>query len=428
MPASALKSPTVERRPTAARPRTDLAVVGGGIVGLATAMEWLAARPGSAVVVLEKEPHVGAHQTGHNSGAIHSGLYYTPGSLKAQTCVAGATLLMEFCRARRIPYAQCGKLVVATDESELPLLQTLHERGQANGVEGVALIGPERLRELEPHARGIRALHVPSAGLVDYSQVARAFADVIRQRGGAVRVSTRVERMARDGHRWRIETTAGLVQASCLITCGGLHADRLAGLAGADRNVRIIPFRGEYYDVVPQRRHLVKAMIYPVPDPRLPFLGVHFTRTITGGLHAGPNAVLALKREGYRKRDVDLADTLELLAFPGFWKMVAKYWAVGAHESYRSWVKAAFVQSLQRLVPEIRGTDLIPNGSGVRAQAVDVHGSLVDDFSIVQGDGAIHVRNVPSPAATASIRIGQLIVERALGLAAGVSPVTVAAS
>ncbi|MBI2495530.1 MAG: L-2-hydroxyglutarate oxidase [Candidatus Omnitrophica bacterium] len=394
-------------------PVYDVAVIGGGIVGLATAMEWLTRVPGSRLVVVEKETHLGAHQTGHNSGVIHSGIYYRPGSVKARTCVEGARLLVEFCRAHRSPYLLCGKLVVATEPSELPALETLYQRGCANGVPGLRLLSPEEFREIEPHARGIKALHVPQAGVVDYGEVARAFAEVIRQRGGEIRTSARVQHLERRNGVWVLETAAGDLQATFLVTCGGLQADRVAVMAGASSDVRIVPFRGEYYEVVPERRCLVKGMIYPVPDPALPFLGVHFTRTVDGRVHAGPNAVLALKREGYRKSDVSVTDTWDLVSYSGFWKMAGRYWVTGLGELYRSWSKRAFVRALQRLVPEVRPTDLSPGGSGVRAQAVDPRGALLDDFSIVQGDHAIYVRNVPSPAATASIAIGRRIADMA---------------
>ena len=393
--------------------RYDLAIIGGGIVGLATAREWLTRFPNSKLVVLEKEAQLAAHQTGHNSGVIHSGIYYRPGSVKAAMCVAGAKLLVEFCRAQGIAYEICGKLIVATESSELPALEALYQRGLANGVPGVSMVGPERIRELEPHARGLRALHVPSAGIVDYARVARAFAQLIQQGGGDIRLSARVTRLLQRDPRCAIETTAGEFQASYVMICAGLHADRLAEMAGAPRDLQIIPFRGDYYELVPERRGLVKAMIYPVPNPALPFLGVHLTRDIADRVHAGPNAVLALKREGYKKTDIHLPDMLRLCGFSGFWRMARKQWRVGLEELHRAWSKPAFVRALQRLVPEVRGEDLTPGGSGVRAQAVDVRGALLDDFHIVQGERALYVRNVPSPAATASIRIGQAITEMA---------------
>ena len=391
----------------------DLAIVGGGIIGLATAMEWVTRFPGSKVVVLEKEPVVAAHQTGHNSGVIHSGLYYRPGSLKAKTCVAGAKLMVEFCQAHRIPYEMCGKLVVATEASEVPALERLYQRGLANGVSGLSLIGRDEMREVEPHARGVRALHVESAGIVDYAAVARAFADLIRRGGGEIRTSVRVTRLLRRERCWLLATTAGEIRAAQLITCGGLHADRMAAMAGHASGLRIVPFRGDYYELAEERRFLVKGMIYPVPDPSLPFLGVHVTRTINGSVHVGPNAVLALKREGYRKRDINPSDLLALVSHSGFWKMARKHWAVGMSELHRSLSKRAFVRAVQRLVPEVTLADLVPGGSGVRAQAVGDDGALVDDFDIVQHEQAVHVRNVPSPAATASIRLGQVITDMA---------------
>ena len=391
----------------------DLAVVGGGIVGLATAMEWLGRFPDDRVTLLEKEPELGAHQTGHNSGVIHSGIYYRPGSLKAATCISGARMMVEFCQAHQIPYELCGKLIVAATAAELAPLEQLYHRGIANGVPGLALIGPERIRELEPHARGLRAVHVHGAGIVDYGAVARTMAELIRRAGGQIQTSTRVARIARRMGAWRLDTARGEVHARRLITCAGLYADRLAPQNGTGQRIVIAPFRGEYYEVVPQRRHLVRSMIYPVPDPALPFLGVHFTRAIDGSVHAGPNAVLALKREGYRKTDVSLPETIDLLRFPGFWRMCAAYWRIGLEEGYRSLSKGAFVRALQRLVPEIQPKDVQPGGSGVRAQAVGEDGSLLSDFDFVQGEQAVFVRNVPSPAATASLRIAQIIVDLA---------------
>ncbi len=394
-------------------PQLDVVIVGGGIVGLSAGMQLLLRFSGLGLTVLEKEPQLASHQTGRNSGVIHSGIYYRPGSLKASACVAGAAMLKEFCRERAIPFEICGKLIVAADESEVPGLEALYQRGVANGVPGLHLLESERLREIEPHARGVKAIWVRSAGIVDYAAVARAYAEIIRERGGAVRTSVRVHRIERAGGGWILETGAGRVTAKRLITCGGLHADRLAKAAGHAPPLRVAPFRGEYYDVIPARRALVRSMIYPVPDPAFPFLGVHFTRSIHGGLHAGPNAVLALKREGYRRRDISVGDTAELLAFPGFWRMAAKHWRTGLAEWRRSVSKAAFVRALQRLVPEIRPEDLTPAAAGVRAQALDAQGRLLDDFDIAAFDGAIHVRNVPSPAATASLRIGQHIADLA---------------
>jgi len=389
----------------------DVAVIGGGIVGLATAMELSGRSPSLRLIVLEKEPQVGMHQTAHNSGVIHSGIYYRPGSLKAKTCVEGARLMTAFCEAHAIPYAICGKVVVATEPPELPALETLYQRGLMNGVPGLSLIGPERLREIEPNARGIRALHVASAGIVDYRAVAFAFAEVIRQRGGTVQTSARVNRLEKRTEGWILQTTEGDLCSRYLVTCGGLYADRIAAMAGAPSDLQIIPFRGDYYDLVPQRRALVRAMIYPVPNPALPFLGVHLTRALDGRVHAGPNAVLALKREGYRKTDISPTESLALVSSLGFWRMARTHWSTGLRELWRSLNTHAFVRALQRLVPDLKSEDVVPGDSGVRAQAVDRHGALVDDFNIVQGDHAIFVRNVPSPAATASIRIGQLIAD-----------------
>jgi len=387
----------------------DLVVVGGGIVGLATAMECVGRFPALRVAVVEKEPDVARHQTSHNSGVIHSGIYYRPGSMKARTCVEGARLMRAFCEAHGIAHAICGKLIVATHPSELPALQELHRRGVANGIAGISLLGPERLREIEPHARGLQALHVPSAGVVDYAVVARAFAEVIRQRGGTIMTSALVRRLIRRQDAWVLETTAGSLMSRHLVTAGGLHADRVAAMAGAPRDLQIIPFRGDYYELIPLRRDLVRTMIYPVPDPALPFLGVHLTRGIDGRVHAGPNAVLALKREGYRKTDVNLLDLWEMMRFSGFWRMACKHWAIGAGELVRAASRRAFVRSLQRLVPEVCPSDVVPCESGVRAQAVDRRGVLVDDFNIVHGENAMHLRNVPSPAATASISIARVV-------------------
>ena len=390
-------------------PSTDVAIIGGGLIGLAIAKALSEQHPACTLTILEKEPQVGAHQSRRKSGVIHSGLYYRPGSVKAKTCVAGAVLMKRFCREQAIRYEECGKLIVATHETERPRLQALHERGLANGVAGMALIGPERLRELEPYARGMQALHVPGTAIVDYAEVTRAIAGLLQRRGAQIRTSTRVTQLRRHSGAWDIETTAGPLRAAYVITCGGLHADRLVRMAHGPMDVRIAPFRGEYFEVVPARRSLVRSMVYPVPDPALPFLGVHFTRTIAGHVHAGPNAVLALKREGYRKLDVSWRDTAELLGFPGFWRMARRYWTVGLAEWHRSLSTGAFVRALQRLVPEVRAQDLVPAASGVRAQALGRDGSLLDDFDIQQGEGAIYVRNVPSPAATASLAIGQSV-------------------
>jgi L-2-hydroxyglutarate oxidase len=391
----------------------DIAIVGGGIVGLATGYRLRAKYPGSRLLLLEKEDRLAAHQTGHNSGVIHSGLYYRPGSSKARTCVSGGEMLKAFCREHEIPYNLCGKVVVATREAELPALQTLHERGTANGVPDLAIIGPERLKEIEPHAAGIRALHVPHAGIIDFSQVSNKLGELIVKAGGEVRTSTRLTNVVSDNGSLVLETNQGAFHTRRLITCAGLQSDRVTKLEGGNPKARIVPFRGEYYEIVPERQHLVKGLIYPVPDPRFPFLGVHFTRMIQGGVEAGPNAVLAFQREGYTKLQVSPRDLAEVLFYPAFWRLALTYWKTGIGEMVRSVSKRAFVKALSALVPEIRREDVRRAGSGVRAQALASSGKLVDDFLIVERPRALHVCNAPSPAATASLAIADEIVRRA---------------
>jgi len=346
---------------------------------------------------------------------LHSGLYYKPGSLKAKTCVEGAAAMVAFCREHGLPLDVCGKVVVATRDEELPALEELHRRGTANGVPnlapGFAMIGPERLREIEPHSAGLRALHVPGTGILDYVVVAEKIAEIVAKQGGEVRTGTTALGLLRRGTEIMVETTKGAFAARSVINCAGLHSDRIARLAGAQTDSIIVPFRGEYYEIVPERQDLVKGLIYPVPDPKFPFLGVHFTRRIGGGVEAGPNAVLAFRREGYRKTDFSFADTMTTFSFPGFWRMAAKYWRSGLDEFYRSLSKRAFVRALQRLVPEVQESDLRPGGAGVRAQALDRNGRLLDDFHLVQDGAVIHVLNVPSPAATASLVIGRKIMD-----------------
>lgn len=391
----------------------DLTIVGGGIVGLATALACTQRYPHLSLAVVEKEERLAAHQTGHNSGVIHSGIYYKPGSLKAQTCVTGAKALVTFCDQHSIPYERCGKVVVATMTQELPRLEELHRRGTANGVEGMEMIGPERLRELEPHATGIKALHVLTTGIIDFPRVAQTYAKLVQECGGEIRLRHHVHRIVQAGEGLILETSQGAVATRFMVNCGGLFCDRIARLAGASPDMQIVPFRGEYYTIAPHRRSLVKNLIYPVPDPALPFLGVHFTRTIDGLVEAGPNAVLAFAREGYRKSDVVPQDLRETLTFPGFWKMARRYWQTGMGEMIRSFSKAAFVKALQRLLPELTADDLQPGGSGVRAQAIASSGALVDDFAISVTGRALHVLNAPSPGATASLAIGKMIVEKA---------------
>jgi L-2-hydroxyglutarate oxidase LhgO len=393
--------------------RFDIAITGGGIVGLAAASELARARPHLRLLLIEKESRLASHQTGRNSGVIHSGIYYRPGSAKARTCVAGAEKMKAFSREHGIPFEICGKVVVATREDEFPRLEELHRRGTANGVPGVALIGPERLREIEPHATGLRALHVPQAGIIDYVAVARKLAEKLCAAGGQVRTGVRLAGIRPDADGLVLETSQGEALTRYLINCGGLHSDRIARLEGADPGARIVPFRGEYYKLVPERTSLVRGLIYPVPDPRFPFLGVHFTRIVHGSVEAGPNAVLAFAREGYTKTKVRVRDLAEVLAYGGFWRLSARHWRMGLEEIVRSFSKAAFVRALSRLVPEIRADDLTPGGAGVRAQALAPDGKLVDDFLIVERPRALHVCNAPSPAATASLAIAEEIARRA---------------
>jgi (S)-2-hydroxyglutarate dehydrogenase len=393
--------------------RYDIVVVGGGVVGLSVAREVTRGFPHMRTIVLEKEAKVGSHQSGHNSGVIHSGVYYKPGSLKARMCVEGAAAMVEFCREHSVAYEICGKVIVATSQDELPRLQNLLERGQANRVAGLRMLGPAELREIEPHATGVAALHVPGTGVTDYAKVCEKYAELIAAQGGEVRTSCEVRGIRQNAGATVVETTAGTWHARFLINCAGLFSDRISRMAGETPEVRIIPFRGEYYDLVPQRAELVRALIYPVPDPRFPFLGVHFTRRIYGSVDAGPNAIFAFKREGYRAGDFSLRDTVESLMFPGFWRVAAKHWRSGKDEMHRAVSKASFVAGLQRLVPEIQAEDLVPGGSGVRAQAITRSGALVDDFQFSQSQNMLHFYNVPSPAATASIAIGRTVVEMA---------------
>src|SRR5579863_8646880 len=399
--------------------RYNVIVIGGGIVGLAVALEITRRFPRLQLLVLEKEDRVARHQSGHNSGVIHSGVYYKPGSQKARLCVAGAAAMVEFCREHGLPHEVCGKVIVATSEAELPRLEELRQRGEANGLTGLRLIGPEELREIEPHASGLRALVVPSTGIADYARVCEKYAELTSAHGGTILTSTAVTGLMRSSDEIVVETPRGAYTTNFLISCAGLFSDRLCRMAGDEPGVLIVPFRGEYYHLVPTRASLVRALIYPVPDPRFPFLGVHFTRRISGKVDAGPNAVFALAREGYRHTDINLRDLASAFAFPGLWRMGRQHWRMGLGEWHRSLSKAAFVRALQQLVPEVRGEDLAPGGSGVRAQALKPDGSLVDDFLFVSASRALHVLNVPSPAATASLVIGKAIVDiaaRDLGL------------
>jgi L-2-hydroxyglutarate oxidase len=380
-------------------------IAGGGIIGLATAWRLLERRPDARVTLLEKESAVGRHQTGNNSGVLHCGLYYKPGSLKARLAVAGIRQMVDFCRENAVPHEVCGKLVVATADEEVPRLIDLYERGRQNGLQGLRVLGPTELREIEPHAGGVKALHVPQEGIVDYASVCQVLVDQIRARGGEVRTSAGVRRLEQRAGGWIAHTPAGEFQAAFLINCAGLHSDRLSQLAGERRHARIVPFRGEYYKIRPESRHLVRNLIYPVPDPKFPFLGVHFTRLIHGGIEAGPNAVLAFSREGYRKSDISLADLFDALSFPGLWRFLGRYPRMCFDEIRRSFSKRLFCQSLQRLVPDIREADLTAGGAGVRAQAMLPSGDLVQDFHIVRRPNALHLLNAPSPGATASLAI-----------------------
>ena len=392
----------------------DAVIVGGGIVGLATAFRLLDARPQFKLLLLEKESKLAAHQTGNNSGVLHSGLYYKPGSEKAKLSVSGLQQMTAFCREHGISHEICGKIVVATTEEELPRLENLLERGNANGLQGLRKINPRQIKEIEPHAAGIAAIHVPQEGIVDYRAVCEKLGELIRKRGGEIRLNARVKKIVPDGNEKILGTSAGNFRAKFVITCGGLHSDRLVKASGQRPSAKIIPFRGEYFQIKKERQFLVRNLIYPVPDPKFPFLGVHFTRLIHGGIEAGPNAVLAFAREGYRWSKINPRDLAESLCFPGLWKFLANYPSICGYEIWRSLSKKEFCRSLQKLVPEIREDDLETGSAGVRAQAMTSDGKLVEDFHFEEARGILHVVNAPSPAATASLAIGQKISERVL--------------
>jgi L-2-hydroxyglutarate oxidase len=381
-------------------------VIGGGIVGLATAYRLGERMPGAEITLLEKESEVGKHQTGHNSGVLHCGLYYKPGSVKARLAVQGIRQMVAFCQENGVPHEICGKLVVAADDTEVERLHALQERGAANGLEGLRWLGREEMREIEPHVGGVAALRVPQEGIVDYARVCASLVSRLRERGARVVTAARVTRLRPSGAGWVAETTAGEFSGDFLINCAGLYCDRVAELAGERRDMRILPFRGEYYKIRSDRQSLVRNLIYPVPDPSFPFLGVHFTRLIHGGIEAGPNAVLAFSREGYRKTDFNARDLFDALSYGGFWRFLRRYPSTCWYELRRSFSRELFCRSLQRLVPEIQPDDLETGGSGVRAQAITPGGELEQDFRLISRPNALHVLNAPSPAATASLAIG----------------------
>ena len=391
----------------------DVVVVGGGIIGLATSMKLTQDFPNLKVAVLEKEKEVAQHQTGHNSGVIHAGIYYAPGSQKANFCSTGGKLLRNFCDEYGIAYDMCGKLIVATDDSEVPQLEELFKRGTENGAEGLRMVDQEEIKEIEPYSAGVKAILSPNTGIIDYFEVSQAYATRMRENGGDLFTNVEVISIENKEGLVYMNTTSGTVVAKYVLNCAGLHADTVARMMGVDVGVKIVPFRGEYFSINPEKEHMVKGLIYPVPNPSMPFLGVHFTRRINGSVEAGPNAVLAFAREGYKKTDVNFKDTLGTLSYSGFWKMSAKYWKVGMHEQYRSLVKGVFVKSLQKLMPEITGDDLGDPGAGVRAQVIDSNGGLLQDFAIEASANAIHVLSAPSPGATSSLTISEYIVDLA---------------
>jgi len=393
----------------------DALIVGGGIVGLATALQLQKEKPCLKLAVLEKENELARHQTGNNSGVIHSGVYYKPGSLKARNCIRGYELLLAFCREHHVPFELCGKVIVATEQHELPLLENLYQRGLQNGLDQIRRITPDEIKSYEPYVAGLAGIHVPYTGIVDYKRVAEKYGELIRAQGGEIFLGQKVTGLQESGNTLEVVTADRTFTTRLLINCAGLYSDKIAALSFPQLNVRIVPFRGEYYKLRPEKEYLVRTLIYPVPDPNFPFLGVHFTRMARGGVEAGPNAVLAFSREGYTKSNINLRELGETLAWPGFQKVAAKYWRTGLGEMYRSFSKAAFTKALQKLIPEIQESDLVEGGAGVRAQACDRDGGLVDDFLILEGKNVINVCNAPSPAATSSLAIGETVSKLAVG-------------
>ncbi len=390
----------------------DFIIIGAGIVGLSTAYKLSLKHPDARILVLEKEQEVAAHQTGKNSGVIHSGIYYKPGSYKARNCVDGRHQLVEFCRQHDVAIDVCGKVIVATDESEVPKLQDIFERGLENEIEDIALIDAERLKELEPHVRGVAAIHVPCAGIVDYVGMCRKMMELLEAGNGSIQFGEKVKKISTEGNEVHIKTDDSEFTSKFVVNCAGLYCDHVAKSAGINSPVQIVPFKGEYYDLKPEAEYLVNDLIYPLPNPEFPFLGVHFTRMALGGIECGPNAVFAFKREGYKKLSFDLKETIETLNFPGFWKMAKEHWRMGLDEYRRSFSKAAFVKGLQKLIPEIRKEHLTVSPAGIRAMALQPNGEILDDFYLEVTDRQAHVLNAPSPAATAGLAIGDEIVKR----------------
>ena len=388
----------------------DVAIIGGGIVGLSTAYEYLRKNPSNKLIVFEKESKVATHQTGNNSGVIHSGIYYTPGSLKAKNCRHGVKKLLLFCDKHHIKYDLCGKLIIASNESEIPLLMELYNRGITNAIQNIKLLNEDEIREIEPHTIGIKGIHCPSTGVINYQDVCYVCANMIEQAGGKIQLNSKVIDIVHDNDGIVIETTQGVFCSKFVINCAGLYSDRIAKMTETNLGIKIIPFRGEYYKLKQDRTHLVKNLIYPVPNPEFPFLGVHFTRKIDGTVEAGPNAVLAFAREGYSKTDINFMDLFDMFGYPAFWKLGKQYWKVGTTEMLRSYLKVLFVKALRKLIPKIESNDLIHGGSGVRAQALTKNGKLLDDFYIIRDKNIIHVLNAPSPAATSAFAIAEHIV------------------